>query len=88
MFNDKEYQIENLERIFNDGALSPVFKWNPKYPVDGEPRIAYRDVMNYKYILRNCKESLNFNAFWSEEADIIVEYKSIEELVDDGWRLD
>ena len=28
------------------------------------------------------------NSFWSEDTDIIIEYNSIEELVDDGWRLD
>jgi hypothetical protein len=87
MITDKEYQIENLERIFKDGALSPVFKRNPKYPVDGISRIAYDDVMNYKCIIRHDKDFKD-NSFWSEDADIIIEYKSIEDLVDDGWRLD
>lgn len=87
MITDREYQITNLKRIFNDGTLSPVFKANPKYPVAGIPRIAYSDVMNYKCIIRHDKDC-SFNSFWSEETDIIVEYKSIEDLVDDGWRLD
>jgi len=87
MTTDKEYQIQNLERIFNDGALSPIFKHNPKYPVEGVARIAYGDVMDYKIVIRNEKD-FSGNSFWSENADIIAEYKSIEDLVDDGWRLD
>jgi hypothetical protein len=87
MTTDKEYQIQNLERIFNDGALSPVFKGNPKYPVKGVSRISYDDVMNYKLIIRHDND-FSSNSFWSEDAEIMVEYKNIEELVDDGWRLD
>ena len=90
MLTDNEYQIKNLEKIFTDGALSPVFKRNPKYPIDdGVARIAYRDVMDFKYVIRNCKDFSDESKYlWSEDADIIVEYKCIEDLVDDGWRLD
>ena len=90
MITDEEYQMKNLERIFTDGALSPVFKRNQKYPIDGGvARIAYGDVTDYKYVISNCKDfSDEFEYFWSEDADIIAEYKSVEELVDDGWRLD
>ena len=88
MMTDTAYQTTNIERIFNDGALSPVFKHNPKFPIDGGvPRIAYNDVMDYKCIIRHDK-AFNDNSFWSEDADIIIEYNSIEELVEDGWRLD
>jgi hypothetical protein len=88
MITDKEYQIQNLSRIFNDGALSPVFKENPKYPVNGVPRISYDDVMDYKFIIRNDKD-FSSNSFWSEDdVEMIFDYKNIEELVDDGWRLD
>ena len=90
MITDKEYQFKNLERIFTDGALSPAFKRNPKYPIGGGvARIAYGDVTDFKYVIRNCKDlSDEYNYFWSEDTDIIAEYKSIEDLVDDGWRLD
>lgn len=87
MITDKEYQTINLERIFNDGALSPMFKSNPKYPVEGVSRIAYSDIMDHKYVIRHDKDSSD-NSFWSEDAEILVEYKSIKYLVDDGWRLD
>ena len=90
MITDKEYQFKNLERIFTDGALSPAFKRNSKYPIGGGvARIGYGDVTDFKYVIRNCKDlSDEYNYFWSEDTDIIAEYKSIEDLVDDGWRLD
>lgn len=87
MTADREYQLINLEKIFHDGALSPVFKRNPKYSNDGVPRIAYSDVMDNKYIIRFDGE-FDGNSFWSEDTKILVEYDSIEDLVDDGWRLD
>ncbi len=88
MISDKEYQAKNLERIFSDGALSPVLKRNPKYPIEeGVPRIVYSDIMDYKFIIRHDK-NFSGNSFWSEDADVIVTYNSIEELVNDGWRLD
>ena len=89
MITDREYQIENLKRIFNDGALSPAFHPNQKYQVKGRGiiRIAYGDVMDYKYIIRYDK-SFSSNSYWNENAEVIAEYESIENLVDDGWRLD
>ena len=84
---DKEYQIINLEKIFDDGALSPVFKTNAKYRGDGVPRIAYSDVMDRRYIIR-WDNSWDNNAFWDKQTEIAATYESIEALVNDGWRLD
>lgn len=87
MITDKEYQIKNLEKIFNDACFSPAFHQHEKYPIEGLPRISYDDVMNYKYIIRNDRDRSG-NTCWSKNSDMIVEYQSIEDLVDDGWRLD
>lgn len=87
MIDDKKYQIENLERIFDAGAFSPIFKSNPKYPIIGSLRISYNDVMNRKCIIR-CDKDFSENSFWSKNADVIVEYKNIKDLVNDGWQLD
>ncbi len=87
--DDREYQIRQLHRIFNMATLSPVLRENEKYTVDGVPRISYNDVMNFKYIIRCDKGFPKSGMFWSDEnAFIVAEYRSIEELVDDGWRVD
>jgi len=90
MSSDKEYQTKNLERIFSDGAFSPVFKYNPNYPIkEGVHRIAYSDVIEYKFIIRHDRNFIfGGNPFWNENAEVTVTYNSIGDLVDDGWRLD
>jgi hypothetical protein len=88
MASDRDYQIENLKRIFADASSSPVFKGNDKYPTEGVPRIAYSDVMDFKYNIRVDTEFDAGPSFWDEKTPVIVKYTSIEDLVDDGWRLD
>jgi hypothetical protein len=83
----REYQIRNLEKIFGDASMSPVFKPNDKYPTEHTPRIAYSDVMNWKCVIRD--GAFDGNGVWDDQtARIIAEYRGIDELVDDGWRLD
>ena len=89
--NDREYQKKNLEKIFRDASFSPVFISHPKYCIgefiDVTPYIAYDDVMENKYIIRGKELGAKHNEFDSEKRPIIVEYNSIDELVNDGWRL-
>ena len=87
--NDRDLQIERLEQIMNTASMSPVFRGNRKYKMDGVPRIAYDDVMSRKCIIRCDKSFPNSSGFWTDkDAPVVVEYRSIEELVDDGWVLD
>ncbi len=88
MTDDKERQIKNLEKIFSEGKWSPVFKRNSKFPIkEGIARIAYSDVMDFKYVIRS-DTAFSGNAFWSEDTEILAKYDSLQALVDDGWRLD
>jgi len=88
---DKEYQKKNLEVIYNAASMAPVFKSNPKYCIgrfeDLTPYISYNDIMSYKYIIRG-RPVEEHNSFDAQEREIIVEYDSLESLVNDGWRLD
>lgn len=85
----RDMNISNLQKIFRDAAFSPVFKPNPKYSLEGVPRIAYGDVMDYKFIIHCDKNFPESGFMWSDKkAPIISSYSSLEESVDDGWRLD
>jgi hypothetical protein len=87
--DDREYQIQNLQRIIGGALLSPVFRDNPKHKTDGVARIAYNDVMSCKYIIRSDNNFPKSGGYWSgKDGAIIAQYDSIEDLVDDGWRLD
>jgi len=85
---DKDYQKKDLEAIYSAASLAPIFKSNAKYCVGQfaklTPYIAYADIMDYKYIIRATDDYSNL----SESNTIIVEYGSLDELVNDGWRLD
>lgn len=89
--DDKEYQKKNLQLIYRDASLAPVFHKNDKYCKGSFeniiPFIAYDDVMDNKYIIRARDEGI-INSFFSEKTEIVVKYESIDELVEDGWRLD
>ena len=86
---DRAYQLRHLEAIYQQASFSPHFKPNPKFPGDGghEFRIAYRDVMGYRYVIRKAP-LYSDQMLWSDETEIVAEYRSLEELVGDGWRLD
>ena len=85
---DKEYQKKNLEAIYSAASLAPVFKTNAKFCVNQfaglTPYIAYGDVMDYKFVIRATSDYEDK----SETNPVIVEYGSIDELLNDGWRLD
>jgi hypothetical protein len=89
--DDKSYQKRNLEEIFGFATLAPVFHKHHKYSIgkfaEMTPYINYNDVMKYKYIIR-AKPANSLNVFDTEEREIIVEYKHLDELINDGWRLD
>lgn len=87
MISDKEYQLKNLERIYYEASLSPVFKKNSKYQGDGIPRIAYSDVRNHNYTIRWDK-SWDGGLYWDEDTEVIANYETIDALINDGWRLD
>ena len=87
--NDRAYQISKLQEILGGALRSPVFRKNPKYTVDGVPRIDLNDVMSDKYIIKCDTDFPSSGSCWCDEnAAVIAQYSSIEELVDDGWRLD
>ncbi len=88
---EKDCQKKSLEEIFRSPTFAPIFKPNPKYCLDGlanlTPYISYKDILKNKISIRGCPIGCG-NNYDSGQRDIIVEYKSLDELVDDGWCLD
>lgn len=86
--DEVNYQKKELEGIYSSAELAPILKANTKYCVgqfaDHIPYIAYTDVMSYKFIIRATNDLNNK----SESNPIIISYQNIDELVNDGWRLD
>jgi hypothetical protein len=89
---DREYQIRNLQQIYDRASFSPVFHCSPKYCQGGFadccPYIAYGDIMGGKYIIRARPKDEEYKEIDAAERTVLAQYPSIEELVVDGWRLD
>jgi hypothetical protein len=89
---DREIQKENLDNIFQKIAYIPVFRRNPKYCVgkfaESVPYIALYDVIDRSYIIRARASDEPRDLFDSEKREIIVQYDCMDELINDGWRLD
>ena len=90
--DDKNQEKQNLERIYENGSASTVFHRNEKYCTGKFANmiafISINDVMDYKYIIRASNSLDIAQSYAGDGMEIIKEYSSIEELVNDGWRLD
>lgn len=83
-------QTDRLHAIFDQSLMSPVFMENPKYCVsefEGMiPYISFNDII-WKHFTIRARPTAVYDRFDTEDREIIVRYNSIEELVNDGWRL-
>ncbi len=80
-----------MEAILSAASFAPIFKRNPKYCLnefaDLTPYISYVDLKRNKLMI---KGSPIGSKHYSDTGrrEIIVEYATIDELVNDGWQLD
>ena len=89
--NDKNFQKKILEAVFREVEYPPILKLHPRHCVNQfaklTPYISCADIQKNKFIIRGCPIGFG-NSEDSGKRDIIVEYSSIRELVDDGWKVD
>ena len=88
--DDKDFQKKSIESIFRTASFAPLFKPNPKYCLDQfaelTPYISYTDIKNNWIFIRGCPIGVR-NSQDSGKREVIIAYTTIEELVEDGWRL-
>ena len=88
---EKNSQKKMLEAIFRVASFAPIFKSNPKHCInkfaDFTPYISYKDLIKSKLFIRGCPIGSK-SCSDTGQRDIIVEYDSIDELVNDGWQLE
>ncbi len=89
--NNKVSHEKRFEEIYNSPSFAPILQKNPKYCVglfsEITPYISFKDVLNHKFLIRGCPIG-SASAFDDGNRGIIIEYSSIRELLDDGWRLE
>ena len=96
MDSNKEMQLKQLQKVFETWMPpTPAFKTNHEGVLNGMiPYISCSDVHDYKYKIR----IIPVNVFLSrgeddsyekmENGEVIAQYETLEELVEDGWQLD
>ena len=80
-------QKERLNVIYDEALMSPGFSSNPKYCTENIfPYISYNDILQRKYIIR-ARPLTVIDRFDIKDRIIIVSYNSLDELINDGWKL-
>jgi hypothetical protein len=87
---EKEFQLKNLETIVGSRNFAPLLKKNSKYCTNDlaelTPYISYQDLENKRFAVRASPLG-NWNVIDKGVREIIIEYSSLRELIDDGWQL-
>ena len=89
--NDRDNQLRDLRAIFDGALLAPKFKHSKKYNTksdEGCPFIRYSDIKEHRYIIRRGGRNFYMDSLCDKETEVIAIYGSLEQLIDDGWRLD
>jgi len=90
IMDDKDLQKKCIESIFRTASYAPLFKPNPKYCLDQfaelTPYISYTDLKSNRILIWGCPIGVR-NSPDSGKREVIIAYPTIEELVEDGWRL-
>lgn len=89
-----EMQKQILRKLFEDAFITGGcihLKYNKRYPSCEHPVIIMRDACDYNYIIRDFDFSSGksfFDSGYNVATQPIVRYSSLDDLIDDGWRLD
>ncbi len=95
---DIQREIRLISEVYEEAMYAPLLRWNLKFKTkefDGmTPYISIKDICDYKYVVcaipdEELIEKLHKGPLYEmNRRKVISEYKSIEEMVEDGWRLD
>lgn len=93
-YTKQEYdrQKRMLKNIYDAPQFAPQFYWNAKYKTeemkDKVPYIGIQDLLDYKYVMCAMpKKEVEMILFEFGRREVVKEYNSLDELVEDGWRL-
>lgn len=88
-----ERRIKEFKEHYDSPIVSPQLRWNKKYKTTElekyTPIIAINDLVNRNYVvcaIPNEKVEM-FLMQLSRTDKVIAEYNSLEEMVEDGWRM-
>ena len=90
-------QVKLFKERYEEPMFSPMLKWNPKFltaELENEiPYISISDLCSDNYCICSIPKeeaeflSPGFCMMQMSRHNIIVEYSTLEELVEDGWKM-
>ena len=87
---DTIYQCDLFKMAFDAATHPIILKHNPKYDDqlgDRLPYICYDDVMDYNCVIKAYPKD-GMPSFVNAEGDVVCQYDSIENMVEDRWEID
>lgn len=90
---DINREIRLFKQVYDDAMYAPLLRWNPKYRTKKfagmTPYICINDICDYNYVVCAIPDE-EVTMMLSERfrRNVIAEYGSVEEMVEDGWILD
>ena len=90
---DIQREIRLFKEVYEDAMYAPLLRWNPKYQTSQfagmTPYICIDDICDYKYVVCAIPNK-DVTPMLQERfrRNVIAEYDSLEEMVEDGWILD
>ena len=97
--NEFNRQMRLFKEHYEEPRYSPILKWNEKFltpELENElPYICISDLCSYKYCICSIPEDKadfldnkhKFCMMQMNRYNIIVEYPTLEALVEDGWKM-
>ena len=90
MLDKQTITLRVFQQIFNDALFPVTLAPNPKYSIGKyetmTPYISYDDVLANRYRIRFLPSDA-VPSYMEQEGDIIAEYQSIDQILQDGWML-
>ena len=86
----KRLTRKDLQRFYDRGSFHAIhMRPNPRHPASGlYPYISVVDVMHHNYTIHGRDVDDLMDQISKPDHPVIASYKSLDELVEDGWRLD
>lgn len=90
---NNQSEIRLFKQVYDDATYAPLLRWNPKYKTkvfEGmTPYICIKDICDYNYVVCAIPDGeVTMMLQEMNRRNVIKQYEKLEEMVEDGWRLD
>ncbi len=90
---NNQSEIRLFKQVYDDATYAPLLRWNLKYKTEEfagmTPYICIKDICDYNYVVCAIPDGeVTMMLQEMNRRNVIKQYEKLEEMVEDGWRLD